>query len=80
LRAVEGALGGERFTVIMHNDTDQLRAKRIAQSLRYRHWVSPTKTQTSQVVVTDSLLDMVTVSDPVAAGWVAVTLPRFLGQ
>ncbi len=69
LAAVEGRLGGERFTVIVEDETDQIRAKRIGERLRYRHFVSPPNARTGAPEVADSLWEVVQVTDSRAAGW-----------
>lgn len=76
LRAVEGALGGERFTVIIKSDQHQLAAKRIAQKMRYRHWISPPQANHTGKQAANSLLDVVEVAEPDAYGWVAERLSR----
>lgn len=68
--AVEGALGGERFTVIVEDNANQVRAKQIGQKLRYRAYVSPPNGNTSGASAPDSLWEVVHVSDSRAQGWV----------
>jgi chromosome segregation ATPase len=70
LRACEGALAGERFTVIVDDHAQRVAAKRIAQSSRYRFYVSGPNPAIGSGHHRDSLWNVVSVSDERAAGWV----------
>lgn len=72
--AVEGALGGERFTVIVEDENDQIRAKKIGQQLRYRFYVSAPNEGSHASSAPGSLWDVVHVSDPRVRGWIYARL------
>jgi chromosome segregation protein len=69
-RAIEGALGAERFTVIVEDENDQIQAKKIGERLNYRYFVSPPNSRIEGTAVPDSLWNVTQVSDPRARGWV----------
>lgn len=72
--AVEGVLGGERYTVIIEAEADQIKAKQIGQEQKYRHWVSPPNSKVISPSVKDSLWDVVRVLSPQVQGWVSERL------
>ncbi len=75
LRAVEGILGGERFTVVVHDPALRLRAKRLAEQRHYPYWVShPQKPVSISSTPAGSLWEVVEVTDEHVAGWVAERL------
>lgn len=76
LRAVEGVLGGERFTVVVAEARSRLQAKRLAQERRYPYWVSPPKKSAVSSPPQQSLWRAVQVLDESVAGWVADRLLR----
>lgn len=76
LEAVEGALGMERFTVIVADEAQQIQAKEIAQRLAYPAYVSPPNSHLQPDTPPDSLWAVVQVSDAQAQGWVQTRLAR----
>ena len=75
--AVEGVLGGERFTIIVEQEADQLRAKELGQASGYRYYISsPNAGQSTADVSNDSLWCVVEITDPRAVGWVQLRLAR----
>lgn len=76
LEAVEGALGMERFTVIVADEAQQIRAKEIGEWLAYPAYVSPPNARLQPNAVPDSLWEVVQVSDLQAQGWVQARLAR----
>ncbi len=76
LEAVEGALGMERFTVIVADESQQIQAKEIAQRLAYPAYVSPPNARRQHNTPPDSLWDVVQVLDAPAQGWVQERLAR----
>lgn len=76
LAAVEGALGAERFTVIVSAKDQQIRAQQIAESMRYRYWISPPNPTITGKPIANSLWAVVRVLDVQAQGWVYERLAR----
>lgn len=70
LRACEGALAGERFTVVVDNHAQYVPAKRIAQDLHYRFYVSRPNPHEGTQPHPDSLWHAVVVTNESAVGWV----------
>jgi chromosome segregation ATPase len=70
LRAIEGILGSERFTVIVENSRLRLKAKQLGERHHYRYWVSPPKRAQSRPLLPESLWEIVEVLDEGVAGWV----------
>ncbi len=78
LRAVEGVLGGERFTVLVEDADQRLQAKRLAEQQQYPYWVSPPKAFHVRSPHPKSLWHVVDVLDEAAQGWVADRLLQVL--
>ena len=78
LRAVEGVLGGERFTVIVEDAVQRLQAKRLAEQQQYPYWVSPPKALPVRSPHPKSLWHVVDVLDEAIKGWVADRLLQVL--
>jgi chromosome segregation ATPase len=68
--AVEGILGIERFTIIIEDDHNLLRAKQMAERERYTYWISPPSTQAIRKLVPNSLWEVIELQDDRVAGYV----------
>lgn len=70
LKAVEGILGAERFTIIVHDSQLRLHAKQLAERSQYRYWISPPKGTRARSIPPDSLLRAVQIINEHATGWI----------